>query len=265
MRRAWLVSALLALLAGGAWAQKGGQEEIAAKMQSSPTGTTTCSSTYTSGFEDSFFQWCLTSNGNIASWKAPNEHIRVGSILEGYQVCDVTPNVGYYDYAQVESGNWKAATLTQPNGPNTFPVTVKRTTGDGHFTLTQKFAQDTDKRMVTITMMIKNNTTAHHDVLVYRFADLDINGNFTNTLDNGVDSAWGYDSGTFGVHLVLQTNDFGNAAHKYKLSNFGALPACSAPSDGDGPVAEDGAIYVEALVPLDAKGSATVIFNYRSM
>jgi len=253
------------LLATAAWAQSGVQEEILAKIPFSPDATTTCSSTYTSGFEDSFFRWCLTANGNIAEYQSPNEDIRVGAILEGYQICDVTPNVAYFDYAQQESGNWKAATLIQPHGPDTFPVTVKRITADGHFTLTQKFAQDTDKRILTITMMIKNNTTVHHDVFVYRYADLDINGSTTNTFDNGVDSAWGYDSGTFGVHLVLQTNDFGNGAGKYKLSQFGVLPACSDPSDPDGPVTEDGAIFIRALVPLDAKASATVIFNYRSM
>jgi hypothetical protein len=264
MKRSVLTAVLATLFAGAAFAQDSGQQEILAAIPDSPDATTTCSSTYTSGFEDSFFQWCLTSNGNIAQYKSPNEHIRVGAVLEGYQICDVTPNVGYFDYAQQESGNWKTAILTQPNGANTFPVTVKRTTADGHFTLTQKFTQDTARRMIIITMMIKNNTTVAHDVFVYRFADLDINGALINTFDNGVDSAWGYDSGTFGVHLVLQTNEFGNGAHKYKLST-GVLGACANPSDPDGPVTEDGAIFIRALVPLAAKATATVIFNYRTM
>lgn len=264
MKKAVFLVVLVSFVSVMGWAQRG-QEEITAGLPTSPDATITCSSTYTSGFEDSFFQWCLTGNGNIAQWKAPVEHIRVGSVLEGYQVCDVTPNVAYFDYAQFESGNWKTAILMQPNGPNTFPVTVKRTTADGNFTLTQKFAQDIAKRIVTITMIIKNNTTVHHEVNVYRFADLDIGGALTNTFDNGVDSAWGYDPGTFGVSLLLQSNEFSNAAGTYKLSDFGALPACSSPRDADGPVAEDGAIWVFARVPLDAKASATVIFNYRAM
>ena len=265
MKKVFLIM-LVSFVTVMGWAQRG-QEEIAAGLPLSPDATITCSSTYTSGFEDHFFKWCLTANGNIAQLQSSVfEHIRVGSVLEGYQICDLTGgNVGYSDYAQVESGNWKVATLTQPNGPNTFPVTVKRTTGDGHFTLTQKFAQDTDKRIVTITMIIKNNTTLHHDVNVYRFADLDIDEVFTNTFDNGVDSAWGYNPGTRGVSLVLQTNEFGNAAGTYKLSDFGALPACSSPEDAKGPVTEDGAIWVFARVPLDAKASATVVFNYRTM
>jgi len=265
MRKAVVIAVFVGLLSVAAWAQQGGQEEIAVKLTPSALGTTTCSSTYSSGFEDSFFQWCVTANGNIAQFASPNEDIRAGAILEGYQICDVTPNVGYFDYASTDSGNWKAASLIQPNGVNTFPITVKRTTSDNHFILTQKFTQDVANRTVTVSMTIKNNTTAQHNVLVYRFADLDINGTFTNTFDNGVDSAWGYSPGTFGLQLALQTVDFGNAAKKYNLATGGALKACASPADPDGPVTEDGAVYIKVLVPLAAKASDTVVFNYRAM
>jgi len=264
MKRVRLVSVLIGLLSVAAWAQPG-QEDVAAQLAPSPLATTTCSSTYTSGFEDSFFQWCVTANGNVAQFKSPNEDIRVGTVLEGYQICDVTPNVGYFDYAATDSGNWKPATLIQPKGANTFPITVKRTTSDNHFILTQKFTQDAAKRTVIVTMTVKNNTTVQRDIFVYRLADLDINATFSNTFDNGVDSAWGYSPGTFGVQLALQSVDFGNAAHKYDLTTGGVLGACASTADPAGPVVEDGVVYIRALVPLDPKASSTVIFNYRAM
>lgn len=264
MKQSILMCGVVGLLAIAACAQGGGQEDILARIVPAQDSTINCSSTYTSGFEDSFFQWCVTENGNIAQLKTLNEHIRVGAVLEGYQICDVTPNVGYFDYAQVESGNWKTAILTQPHGPNTFPITVKRTTADGNFTLTQKFTQDIAKRILTITMTIKNNTSIQKNLKVYRFVDLDINGNFTNTFDALTDTAWANDV-AFGVTLALQTVDFGNAAHKYRLASAGPVPACAQPADPDGPIVEDGAIYIFALMPLNPKASDTVIFNYRAM
>ncbi|PYX27091.1 MAG: hypothetical protein DMG80_19575 [Acidobacteria bacterium] len=264
MRQGIFVGVVAGLLALTGWAQSGGQEDIIAKFAPSIDATITCSSTYSSGFEDAFFQWCVTSNGNIAQFQAPFEHIRVGAVLEGYQICDVTPNVGYFDYAQVESGNWRNAILTQPNGPNTFPITVKRTTADGNFTLTQKFAQDTKKRILTITMMIKNNTSVQKNLKVYRFADLDIDGAFTNTFDALTETAWA-DNSVRGLTLALETINFSNRAEKYKLSPVGPVPACAAPADPKGPISEDGAVYVQALVPLEPKASDTVIVSYRAM
>src|SRR5579863_194266 len=56
----------------------------------SPDATTTCKLTFTSGGSPNYLQFCVTVNGNIVELKSPQpyEHIREGTVLEGYGICD---------------------------------------------------------------------------------------------------------------------------------------------------------------------------------
>lgn len=47
-------------------------------------------------------------------------------------------------------------TITQPNGSNTFPLTITRSTMDGVFQLTQSYSRNTAEDEVIITMTLKN-------------------------------------------------------------------------------------------------------------
>src|SRR5947208_526305 len=114
MRKAFWLLLALGLLAAGAVAQ--GLNQSAGG--SPEPGSTACASTYTSGTGATFFQWCVTANGNIVSLQSPagEEHIFEGTVGEGYQICNFTDSVAYTDYAAAaDTGNWKPSVVTQPN------------------------------------------------------------------------------------------------------------------------------------------------------
>src|SRR5262249_39740141 len=138
--------------------------------------TSDCQSTFTSGSGLTFMEFCVTQNGNITEFQSPQgvEHIREGSFGEGYGICDFDNLNRYYDYADFgDTGNWLDPVLKQPNGPNTFPLTITRTTADGVFTLTQVFSQTPGERIVKVAMTLKNQTAASRDFALVRFADID--------------------------------------------------------------------------------------------
>jgi hypothetical protein len=215
----------------------------------SPDATTTCKLTFTSGGAPNFLKFCVTSNGNIVQLTSPGgfEHIREGTILEGYSICDFGSLTRYYDFAAADSGNWQPAILTGV----TLPLTIKRTTSDGIYTLTQVISRNTVDPAVIFSMTLKNNTAAAHDFALVRYADIDANnangGTFNNQFDFDRQSAWGYNPGfnLFGVMLyavptgqphfafVQNTADFPDSC-----SPIAHLPS-STPFFGDGSVGID--------------------------
>jgi hypothetical protein len=183
----------------------------------SPFSTNTCSFTFTSGANDTFLQFCVTANGNITQFQTPqgHEHIRVGGFGEGYGLCDATaglPNVQYFDYADFgDSFNWLPATVATQS-----PTVVKivRSTADGIWTLTQTIAQVAGSSpSVRVVMSLKNNTVADRHVFLMRYADVDADGIFVNSLGATANSAFAWDPtatpniglrGNFGVTMDLK-------------------------------------------------------------
>jgi hypothetical protein len=175
----------------------------------SPLATTTCQSTFTFGSGESEFDFCITANGNLAQLTSPAgwEHIRNGTIGEGYGICEELSNSlsGYYDYAGGgDSGNWDPPAITQPHGPSTFPLKITRTTSDGIFTLTQTFTRDTKEREVLIKMTLKNNTSStRNNVVITRWADINASNDLNNNFDKASEAAWGHTR--YGVLLATQS------------------------------------------------------------
>jgi hypothetical protein len=69
--------------------------------------------------------------------------------------------------------------IDQPNGPNTFPLTITRPTADGIFSLAQTFSWDTVEKDVSISATVTNLTaTAGSGVRLVRYFDYvsDLNG-----------------------------------------------------------------------------------------
>jgi hypothetical protein len=167
--------------------------------------TAACKFTFTSGSGPNLLKFCVTINGNVAQLASPGgfEHIREGTVNEGYNVCDVGSDTNYYDLASESSGNWLPPVVSG----SALPLTIKRTTSDGIFTLTQVFSRNTTEPAVIIAMTLKNNTAASRDFALVRFADIDANnahgGDFQNWFDNDHQSAWAYNNGfnLFGVML----------------------------------------------------------------
>jgi hypothetical protein len=131
------------------------------------------------------------------------EYIREGTIGEGYGICDVRPDTHYYDYAFADSGNWGPPVARG----TALPLTIKRTTPDGIYTLTQVFTRNVPEPTVKITMTLKNNTAAFRDFVLLRYADIDANnaqgGDLQNWFDNDDQSVWACHNGfnLFGMML----------------------------------------------------------------
>jgi len=201
MKKAALLFAVVAL-AATALAQENEKDG-----QAGPLSTIACQSTFTSGNALSYMKFCATQNGNLAKFESPSTFNQLHQGGEGYGVCDTTNgNVGYYDWGVYgDSGNWQGATITQPNGPNTFPLTVTRTTADGNWTLKQVFSRNTATPAVKIAMTLTNKSAATRQVNLSRFADVDADGQSVNWFDTTGTSAFGRN--VFGLMMRNLTID----------------------------------------------------------
>jgi hypothetical protein len=246
-----------------------GQSEPPVPDSLSQAASTACQSTYTSGSGTTFFRFCVTANGNIAEFQSPAgfEHFLIGGPGEGYGVCNNETKVRYYDYVG-DSGNWKNAVITQPGGPNTFPLKVARSSSDGVFTLTQAFSRNSNERIAGIAMTLKNNASSPKTFTLLRFANVNANNGgydnaFDNEFDSGIDAAWGYNSQLFGVRLSTVPTSVEHAGF-VDLTNDGPDP-CSpgVSSPPSQPYYGDGGVVMAYVLALAPGGSTTVNVEYK--
>ena len=236
----------------------------------------TCFSTYSSGSGPSYFKWCVSQNGNIVSIESPKgmEHIHGAHIQEGYAVCDsyTDPMLAYWDFADGGSSGWNAPTVIQPNGPNTFPLTIERTTTDGMFQLNQVFSQNASEKIVTIKMTVDERGcigTCGAGVFVFRFANIDADNSSTNWFDQGAESAWGYNSGSPGVILYATAPAASLVSKRAWFDGAGAFLLSDGPPtqcNGNGtsaPFQGDGAVEVYQFFQESVSSPGTVGFEYK--
>ena len=128
---------------------------------------------------------CVSQHGNLVKFEAPAGVDHIGPLnlfKDGYAICTgnlpTIQNVSHgYDTGGSEAG-FGAATIIQPNGPNTFPLTIIRDTTNGIFSLTQKFSRDTNEQDWTITMTLKNlSPVAQQAVKLQRAFEGDVDNN----------------------------------------------------------------------------------------
>jgi hypothetical protein len=229
--------------------------------------TTTCKLTFTSGGAPNYLKFCVTVNGNIVQLTSPNgfEHVREGTILEGYSICDFGTLTRYYDFAASDSGNWQPAILTGVS----LPLTIKRTTSDGIYTLTQVISRNTADPAVIISMTLKNNTAASHDFALVRYMDIDANnangGTFNNWFDYDRESAWGYNNGfnLFGVMEYAVPTGQPHFAFVQNTASFpdSCNPVANLPSST--PFFGDGSVAIDWNGTLGANKSVKVTNEYR--
>jgi len=268
-RQSLLMFVLMIGLASTGFGQR--QQQTHEEEGADGDATTACQSTFTSGTNQTFFQFCTTINGNVAEFQSPakEEHIRIGTIFEGYGICDFDSLIRYFDWAAFDSGNWQASVLNQPNGPSTFPLTITRTTSDGIYTLTQVFARDTVEPSANIKMTLKNNTAAAHDFALVRYADIDANngngGNFKNEFDFTHDAAFGYNSG-FNLNGVMLFAVPSNTTRFAFVQNIPDPPDPCGPVNNLPPTTPffgDGSVGYDWNGTLGAHKSLTVTGEYR--
>jgi len=141
---------------------------------------------------------------------------------EGYALCssydpsNVAPLPVAYDAAYFES-DWGAPTITEPNGLNTFPLTIVRISTGG-FKLTQTFSRDTSEHDITVTMVLLNQSgSTRYNVRLDRYLDADADNTTSNIYGRTADSIFSYVDGGHGIMLGDITRVFphGTAVHTY--------------------------------------------------
>ncbi len=229
---------------------------------------TACSFTYSSGPVATFTQYCLSTNGNIVEFASPlgEEYIAGVHIHEGYGFCDFNGSggpVAYFDYADTDSGNWGATTVTAPN------VTTRkfvRTTSDGNWQLTQTMKQikatATTMGSVQITMALKNLTsTSRPSVYFVRVANVDVTG-ASDHFDNTMTSATGEQVRQAGLNLAANTFSFSHIGYTQNVFS-GPDPCDPFKNVNTGAFTGDGSIGHWFNFPVSAGGTQTVILTYK--
>ncbi len=190
------------------------REDAARSLPHSPDSTTTCNWTFTSGTGNAYLQFCVTVNGNITEFQTPlgHEHIALGTIGEGYGVCNESPAIEYHDWAGFgDSGNWNAPSTVSFSSTS---VTIKRTTSDGIWTLVQTISQVAGNSEAKIAMKLTNNTSTARVAYLVRYADISADGRFLNTLDSTHNSAGAWNT-------TGSTNPYGAMLQNFGTPQFG--------------------------------------------
>ena len=99
-----------------------------------------------SGSGLTLMQVCISKDGNLTKFESPAGFDQIGQgnlFRDGYSIC--TGNLPNFQTvpegcdAGSEAG-FGAPVIVQPNGPNTLPLTITRTTNDGVYQLKQSYA-----------------------------------------------------------------------------------------------------------------------------
>jgi hypothetical protein len=183
-------------------------------LSSLSSAKTACQSIFSAGSGTFAMQFCVTENGNITQYATPTSSEHFSSQSEGYGVCDNTGDihgnpVNYYDYAAGGALHWDTATVDQPGGANTFPLTITRNSSDGLWKLVQTFSQSAKDRAVKIRMDLTNNSTIDRQVSILRFADIDANGLTSNDFEASLFSSFAGNQDQVGIQL----RDWANVAN----------------------------------------------------
>jgi hypothetical protein len=238
-------------------------------QQVSQYATTSCQSTFTSGTGNSYLSFCVTENGNVSTLESPKTFNQIYLGAEGYGICDVTNGNSetfprYYDWGRYgDSASWLSSSITQPHGPNTFPLTITRSTSDGGITLIQTFSQNKTTPSVKISMTLKNNSAIPRDLWLVRFVDIDADGTSAGDyFDYNQYSSWGTQFGAFGHGLMMHAG----ASPLLSQGNIvaaGAQDPCG-PNIQQTPYSGDGAAWHQwYFAPLAAQSSQKLTIEYR--
>jgi hypothetical protein len=250
--------------------------ESAKALPRSTRSTDFCSFMFTSGANNTSFEYCVTVNGNIVELQTPIGHALVSADHgEGYGLCDRTTEgslVSYTDYAGLgDSGNWGLASAS-PIG--TSSVRITRTTNDGIWTLTQTITQVAATSSLKIVTSLKNNTAVPRSAILVRYADVDADGLVSNNFDGTQTSAFAWNSissntpfAPFG--LVLQ-----NTGWLGDISNLGFAQTvffppdpCNSTVNGETGtlLSTDGSVVLFYFLRVPKSGSKSVTAVYKGL
>ena len=237
-----------------------------AQANSAPAGEGTEDATqdfcFVSGAGPTLLRWCVSRHGNLTHFESPagHEHVRAGNLTEGYAVCSGT-TVLNFDMADFGESGWTPA-FTVVAGPTAGGITLRRTSADGRWELTQKWSRDNKENDISVLMTLKNlGPGTILDVRLARIIDFDNSGDFgDDTQDRSDRSVWARDNTTL-VGATLSNIKFTQPADTALF--FDGSAHCS-PGSVATPTATDLWAFVTArLGPLNAGKAATTTFVYR--
>ena len=123
-----------------------------------PTASGGCFASLASGIGPTALIVCLSDHGNVVQWTTP-AGVEHSTKNEGYVLCSqgpLGPVVHGWDAGISTENGFGPPTILQPNGPNTLPLSITRTTDDGVFELEQRFSRDASEKDLTISMLVTN-------------------------------------------------------------------------------------------------------------
>jgi hypothetical protein len=129
---------------------------------------------------------CISSTGNLTKFTTGGvEHLAVGDVIEGYQLCWDNGYGGAFDKGVNTIGFAPTATIYQPNGRNTMPLRITRKGQSGNpypFRFEQEFSLNSrpyGPTEVIITAKFYNTgTETLPNLKIWRFFDADVNGDY---------------------------------------------------------------------------------------
>src|SRR6267143_241013 len=128
-----------------------------------------CDTLLTYGSGATLTKVCISNEGNIVKFESPSGFEQIGQLnafRDGYAMCSgnlpTWANVPEgYDAGDVSvEAGLGPPTVIQPGGPNTLPLTIIRDSLSGTYRLTQSFASDGLRRLITITMKVTRLSNA---------------------------------------------------------------------------------------------------------
>lgn len=270
--------ALIALLLASFAAPFAHSQDAASKknLGVSPDSAT-CFLTFTTGANNTYLRFCVTSTGNVPEIETPQGKLQISSDRhEGYGICNETPVVAYYDYGQFgDSGNWGAATVLSQTAQS---VKIARTTSDGIWTLTQTFTMIPATPSVKVVMALRNNTAAPRVAYLVRHADIDADwsnlGIDLNNFSATTNAAFGWNASIpFGANsgygLMLQNTgqpQFGYL-QGFARTSFQPPNPCNFAGESSGTVLTnfDGSVALAYVDTIGAHKTKTATMMYRGM
>jgi hypothetical protein len=208
-----------------------------------------CFSLHSSGAGATFMRICISDHGTLTRFESPAgfEQIRqLNFFRDGYAVCSNAAGGGPtlthgWDVGNSESA-WGPLVIAQPNGANTFPLSITRTTSDNMFVVKQTFARDSAEHDVTITVKVTNrSTTPREHVRFSRYFENDVDNNdAASFMSRGADSVWGWLETGHGLMLTALTFATPHSTQVEHLAFFappGSATGCAAVAPVATPVA----------------------------
>ena len=200
-----------------------------------------CDTLLTFGSGATLTKVCISNEGNIVKFESPSGFEQIGQLntfRDGYAMCSgnlpTWANVSEgYDAGDVSvEAGLGPPTVIQPGGPNTLPLTIIRDSSSGTYRLTQSFASDGLRRLITITMKVTRLSNADCTSagcpplrLMRAFeGDVDNNTSANARFGRTVDSVWEWiDTTGHGLKLSSASNPgVSPITTVYTVSDYGA-------------------------------------------